>query len=208
VPTPKAPALLVIAGPNGAGKTTLYRSRIAPRFPHAEFVNADELALQQFGHVAVTREETETGQKLAEERRRFLMAARRDLVMESTFSHPSKLDLVRQAKTQGYLVLLCHVHVQSPELSVLRVGARVKEGGHPVPADKIRRRFLRNQALIHEAAMIADRTYVFDNSALDQPHRLLIELHRGQVLRAAGRLPAWARKLYGRELSNRDGSDE
>lgn len=201
--TPKAPLFHVIAGPNGAGKTTLYRLRIAPRFPKAEFVNADQLALERFGHPAITAEETRTGQRLAEERRSALMAARRDLVTESTFSHPSKVELVREAQGQGYLVLLYHVHVRSPELSVLRVEARVREGGHPVPEDKIRERYDRNQALIREAARIADRAYVFDNSALDQPHTLLLELHRGHVVKRADRLPQWAQSLYGRELRAR-----
>lgn len=203
--TPKAPIFHIVAGPNGAGKTTLYWNRIAPRFSNAAFVNPDQLVLEHYGHAALTREETATGQRLAQELRDQLMAARQDLVMESTFSHPSKLDLLHAAKQQGYLVLLYHVSVDSPELSILRVRARVKEGGHPVPADKVRARFFRNQDLIHQAAGIADWTFVFDNSARDQPHRLLLELHRGRLLRIGARLPLWARKLYAAELKLRTG---
>ena len=193
---PKAPLLHFIAGPNGAGKTTLYRLRIAPRFPNAEFINADQLALEHFGHPAATLEESALGQQLAEERRLALMQARRDLVTESTFSHPSKLELVREAQRLGYLVLLYHVNVRSPDLSVLRVEARVREGGHPVPESKIRERFKRNQELIREAAAIADFAYVFDNSSLNDGPWLILQLQQGHVVSRVARLPAWAKELY------------
>ncbi|RUT78183.1 zeta toxin family protein, partial [Mesorhizobium sp. M7A.T.Ca.US.000.02.2.1] len=132
------PTLHVIAGPNGAGKTTLYRNRLEKRYPDAEFVNADELALKEFGHPARTAAESARGQELAENRRRELMAERKSLVTESTFSHPSKVDLVREAKAAGYEVVLYHVNVRSPNVSVMRVAHRVDKGGHPVPEDKIR----------------------------------------------------------------------
>ncbi|MDR1229713.1 MAG: zeta toxin family protein [Azoarcus sp.] len=192
--------LHLIAGPNGAGKTTLYRLRIAPRHPSAEFVNADELALRQFGHPAWTLEESQTGQRLAEKRRRELMTRHKSLVTESTFSHPSKLDLVREAMAAGYRVNLYHVSVFNVELSVLRVAARVAKGGHPVPEDKIRERYERNQTLIHEAAKLADRAYIFDNSSLAEPYALAVELKQGEVVRTGKDIPQWAQNLYAAEL--------
>ncbi|MBZ2436235.1 zeta toxin family protein [Xanthomonas perforans] len=198
----KTPTLHVIAGPNGAGKTTLYRNRLEKRYPEAEFVNADELAIREFGHPAQTKAESERGQELAEERRRQLMAERKSLVTESTFSHPSKVDLVRDAKAAGYEVVLYHVNVRSPNLSVMRVADRVSKGGHPVPEDKIRQRYDRNQPLIREAAKLADRAYIFDNSQLGKAHELSVILERGNAIRASENVPAWARVLYKEELQN------
>jgi predicted ABC-type ATPase len=190
------PTFHIIAGPNGAGKTTLYRLRIAPRHPGAEFVNADELALRQFGHPARTLEESRVGQRLAEHRRRELLAWRKSLVTESTFSHPSKLDLLREAIAGGYRVNLYHVSVCSVELSVRRVAARVEKGGHPVPEDHIRQRYERNRALIRAAAELADHAYVFDNSLYAEPFALVIELKRGALVRSSEDIPRWARDLY------------
>lgn len=93
------PTLHVLAGPNGAGKTTLYETAVKAFTAGVEFINADRLAFDHFGHLATTAQESETGQHLAEARRSDLMSARRSLVTESTFSHPSKLDLVREAKS-------------------------------------------------------------------------------------------------------------
>jgi predicted ABC-type ATPase len=197
----RRPLFHILAGPNGAGKSTLYRTKIAPRFPDAEFVNADELAAAHYGHPALTLEESQTGQRLAEERRRALMAQGKSLVTESTFSHPSKIDLIRNAITAGYDVRLYHVNVCSADLSVKRVDRRVTQGGHPVPEDKIRERYTRNQALILQAARLVDRAHVFDNSAFGQPPELVLTLDNGTASYASDTMPAWARTLYAEELT-------
>jgi predicted ABC-type ATPase len=194
-----APSLHLVVGPNGAGKTTLYETQIR-RLTDAEFVNADQLALSRFGRAATTREESEAGQRLADACRRFLMEARQSFVAESTFSHPSKLDLLAEARTAGYRIIVYHVNVRGPDRSVARVAARVEHGGHPVPEDRIRARYVRNQPLIRQAVLMADRAFVFDNSALGKPPRLLIRFQAGVAWRIADSLPSWAASLYGDSL--------
>lgn len=191
----------MVAGPNGAGKTTLYETAIKDLYPDAEFINADELARKRFGRPAVTLEESKFGQDTAKQRRHELMAANRSFVTESTFSHPSKLDLLREARAQGYEIRVDHVNVRSPELSVARVASRVERGGHPVPEDKIRERYERNQALIRDAVRMADRARVFDNSRLNEPHRIAIDFWAGQAVRVGEFVPAWARQLYADDLA-------
>lgn len=194
------PILHVIAGPNGAGKTTFYDLQLS-RLTDAEFVNADRLAEAHFGHVAATQAESEQGQNLAQTRREALIEAGESLVMESTFSHPSKIDFVRDALAAGYRVVVYHLNVRNPDHAVLRVEARVAEGGHAAPADRIRARYVRNQPLIREAVLAAHRAFVFDNSALGQPPRRLLTFVDGRVTEAADDLPAWALALYGGELA-------
>ena len=196
------PTLHVIAAPNGAGKTTLYQNELKDRYPDVEFVNADELARQHFGHAAHTLEESQMGQRLAEDRRRALMAEHKSLITESTFSHRSKLDLVRDAQAAGYGIAVYHVNVRSANVSVDRVAFRVDTGGHPVPEDKIRDRYERNKQLIRQAVKLADRGYVFDNSVMSKPHTLAIELRLGQAVRVSRSMPAWARHLYEPELEH------
>ncbi len=197
------PTLHIIAGPNGAGKTTLYETRIKGFTAGADFVNADLLALGRYGHPARTVKQSEEGQRLAEARRHQLMARRMSLVTESTFSHPSKLDLVRHARSVGYRIVLYHVNIADPELAVRRVEARVAEGGHPVPDQRIRDRYARNQALIREAVLLADRAFVFDNSALDEPARRLLSFEQGRIAKRSDPLPQWAANLYADDLARR-----
>jgi len=195
-----SPILHVLAGPNGAGKTTLYEARVR-QLAKAPFVNADQLSFEALGRHAVTREEAELGQSLANASRDALMAAGESLVTESTFSHPSKLDLIRHAKALGYRVFVYHVNIETADHAVARVAAREARGGHPVPEANIRGRYERNQPLIREAVGIADRAFIFDNSALGAPPRRLITFVSGRATDVARDLPAWAVALYGADLA-------
>jgi len=90
-------------------------------------------------------------------RRAELMAAGSNLVTESTFSHVSvEADL--GAIAQGYDVIVYHVSVDSADLAVARVGERHEHGGHPVPEDRIRKRFLRNRDFIRSRTASAARS--------------------------------------------------
>ncbi|MDB5423773.1 MAG: hypothetical protein JWQ29_1189 [Phenylobacterium sp.] len=193
------PVLHILAGPNGAGKTSLYQSAIR-EFTNAEFVNADELSFNALGRHAQNQADAELGQALANARRDALLAAGVSLVTESTFSHPSKLDLVERARASGYVVIVYHLNLESADDAVARVAARLAQGGHPVPESKIRGRYERNQPLIREAVRGADRGFVFDNSVLARPARRLITFAHGHPIDVAPDLPAWAKALYGEDL--------
>ena len=45
----------------------------------------------------------------------------KNIVWETVFSHPSRLDEIARAKKQGYYVLLIYVTTLSPEINVERV---------------------------------------------------------------------------------------
>ena len=63
------------------------------------------------------------------------------------------------------MVKLFFLRLASPELAIARVRQRVKEGGHNVPEETIRRRFaagLRNYEKIYKP--IVDEWVLYDNS--------------------------------------------
>lgn len=196
--------LHVLAGPNGSGKSTLYEGWVRRSYPEVEFVNPDRLSQAELGRPARTTEEAQRGQQLAEQRRGELMKANRSLVVESTFSHPSRLDMLKEARAAGYEVRVYHVNVANAELSVQRVRSRVETGGHDVPEGKIRERYERNQALIRDAVRMADKAFVFDNSRRGEPPVLALQLSRGQVVQARPGTPEWARKLYADDLQRHE----
>jgi predicted ABC-type ATPase len=194
------PVFHLLAGPNGAGKTSFYNFWIKRRVTDAEFVNADLLSFAALGRHAVSREDAQVGQRLAEARRDELMALGRSLVAETTFSHPSKLDLVRKAKDLGYEVVVYHLNLGSADEAVARVTAREAHGGHPVPEANIRGRYERNQALIREAVLMSDRAFIFDNSAFGRSPKMLAAFVNGRATEVAEDLPAWAATLYGPDV--------
>lgn len=108
---------------------------------------------------------------IAAERRSKFLRNRKSFATESVFSHPSKLEFVKQAKKIGYRIIMFHIALQDPDLSVARVAERVKEGGHDLPEDKIRADYDRNGPLIRLAVLESDIAHIYDNSALNQPRK-------------------------------------
>jgi predicted ABC-type ATPase len=173
------PVLHLLAGSNGAGKSTLAQEILIPR-THLVFVNADLIAerLWPDDRAEQARRAPEVSQLAAEERAR-LMADQVSFITETVFSHPSKLDLLRQAQLIGYTVSL-HVVMVPEALAVERVTDRVAYGGHAVPEDKIRGRYGRLWELVAQARHMADRADCYDNSSLDKPFRRVAVYEYGQ----------------------------
>ena len=187
----------MLAGPNGSGKSTLYETRIAPKFA-VPFINADIIQRDELKDGDVNA--AYVAAQIATERRASLMADRKSFATETVFSHPSKLDLITQAKARGYRVMMFHISVAHPDLSVARVGERVIEGGHPVPEEKIRSRYDRSGPLIRQAVLSSDIGHVFDNSQLNQPPVWALSFSNGTLTFSLPQLPDWVLDLYGDDL--------
>lgn len=192
-----SPWAVAIVGPNGAGKSTLYRTRLARLWPGVGFVNADDLAHECLGRHAVDRQEAELGQSLVAERLEMLLAAGSDFIWETVFSHPSRVDRLQNWRDQGYQVGLVLVHPGQAETSVARVAHRVATGGHPVPEDKIRSRFLRTPLLAAQASRQVDAAWWLDSSAHCVPPRVVAHWRAGQLISSVDDRPAWVSELLG-----------
>lgn len=192
------PTMIVLAGPNGAGKSTLYETRIAPSFA-GPLINADIIQRDELRDPSPAA--SYDAANIASSRRADYLAQGRDFVTETVFSHPSKLELIDDARARGFTIIVMHVGVDTPDLSVARVGTRVEEGGHIVPEDKIRARYARGAPLIRAAVLKADRGLVFDNSGLNQPPRHCLTFANGRLVFAVPRLPDWIRSVYEPDLA-------
>lgn len=181
------PVLQLIAGPNGAGKSTYFERILSRRIPGLEFFNADQIAAERWPNDAEAR--SYEAAQIAAERRSEAISSRTSFVTETVFSHPSKLDLIRQAKQQGFLVSL-HVILIPEELSVARVASRVRLGGHSVPEEKIRQRYRRLWALVQQAIELSDQSVVRDNSTAAAPFRPVARFRLGRLL-GESRWPPW-----------------
>ena len=194
----RRPTLVMLAGPNGSGKSTLYEMRIAPKFA-VPFINEDIIQRDELQNDDVNA--AYAAAQIASDRRAALLEARKSFATETVFSHPSKLALISQAKGLGYHVMTFHISVDDPDLSVARVTERVKEGGHPVPEEKIRNRYERSGPLIRQAILQSDVGHVFDNSNLNQPPQRVLSFQNGALRFALPLLPDWVLELYAENLS-------
>lgn len=178
----------LVIGSNGAGKTTFVRKVLLRSLPPGTlFVNADEIAAQRWPDDPEGR--SYDAARVAAATRAALISARRPFVAETVFSHPSKLDLVADARAAGYTVAL-HVILVPEDLTVLRVEHRVASGGHRVPEEKVRQRYRRLWSLASRAMVLGDSATVYDNAAHSGP-RIVAQLIGGVPVGQV-RWPVWA----------------
>jgi predicted ABC-type ATPase len=176
----------LVIGPNGAGKSTFVRLTLTDEVSDSPFVNADEIARLRWPHDAEGH--SYEAAEVAARTRESLISERRSFIAETVFSHPSKLDLIRDARSAGYIVVLHLLLVPEP-LSVERVAHRVRSGGHSVPDVKIRERYRRMWPLVVDAIGLATSASVYDSSRRSGP-RLVAQFERGIVVSDAS-WPAW-----------------
>ncbi len=138
----KNPVCLIIAGPNGAGKTTFAREFLPREGGIIEFVNADLIAAG-LAPFKPTLAAVNAGRVFLSELDR-LSAARMDFAFESTLSGRAYVERIKQWKVHGYRVEIVYLRLDTPEIALKRVAARVRQGGHHVPAADVRRRFVRS----------------------------------------------------------------
>lgn len=149
----KKPEVVVFAGPNGSGKSTLYEFAIT----RGVYINADVIK-------ASTHCDDLTAAKQAEALREDAMAHKRDFTFETVLSTQRNLDLLRRTKEQGYFVRGYFVFTRHPNVNVLRVQSRAKEGGHNVPIDKILKRYNLTMANLPLLIDVCDICHVYDNT--------------------------------------------
>ncbi len=191
-----SPVLHLIAGPNGAGKSTLYRYLIQPRYPQLVFVNADVHEREALQHIDNPLKRSEAARAWADAQRADLLARGDSFVSETVFSHPSKLDLIREAQARGFEVALYVVCLSEPRMLLRRVKQRVQEGGHDVPGNKILERYPRTVANLRQAVRMADLSMLFDAVDTDDGGPLLVaSVTKSGVTRHVQPLPAWAGKV-------------
>ncbi|BBZ76003.1 ATPase [Mycolicibacterium anyangense] len=176
----------LVVGPNGAGKSTFIALTLGPLLPGSVVVNADDIAKQRWPQDPAAH--SYDAAKVAAATRSALIARGRSFIAETVFSHPSKLDLLTEAQSAGYIVVV-HVVLVPEDLAVQRVAHRVQAGGHHVPEDKIRQRHRRLVGLVTAAAIRADTATVYDNSRLAGP-RVIAQLAGGDLI-GAPRWPSW-----------------
>lgn len=159
--------ITVIAGVNGAGKSSLAGSHL--RRLGGDYFNPDEIARSLMAHEpgltspqANARAWTMGYELLAR-----AIDEGRDYTFETTLGGHSICQLLHDAIDRGEAVRIFFIGLASPELHIARVAARVARGGHAIPADTIRRRWL---GAVHNMIGLIPRcaaVRVFDNSAED-----------------------------------------
>ena len=155
--------LYIISGCNGAGKTTASYTILPEIIECKEFVNADEIAkgLSPFQPEKVSFE----AGRIMLNRINNLLKENESFAFETTLATKSYKNKVVKAKEKGYNVTLLFFWLNNIELAIERVKTRVKEGGHNIPENVIKTRYIKGiNNLFNIYLPIIDNVMVFDNS--------------------------------------------
>ena len=108
--------------------------------PGLHFVNADLIAAGLSPLDRGTGVEAAAGRLMLAQINRLAVQGR-SFAFETTLAGRSYLRRIDRWRRDGYRVVLVYLSLGSPEDAVRRVAERVRQGGHPVPEDVLRRRF-------------------------------------------------------------------
>lgn len=158
--------IVIIAGPNGAGKTTFARDFLPHEGDCPDFINADLIAagLSPFRPEAMA---LRAGRLMLEE---IADRVRRgdSFAFETTLSGHAYAQAIPHWRQAGYHVKLIFLSLPSTEMAVMRVAARVVQGGHDVAPAIIKRRFEAGLRNFHERyRLLVDAWILYDNSGAE-----------------------------------------
>jgi len=164
--------IVIIAGPNGAGKTTFAREFLPNEAGCPVFVNADLIAagISPFSPELAA---FHAGRLMIEEIKRHVLYGE-SLAFETTLSGKMYAQMIPEWQRMGYRVKLVFLYLPDVTIAIERVRYRVKQGGHSVPENTIRRRYQKGwYNFQHLYKQLVDAWILFDNSG--ETPRLLDE---------------------------------
>lgn len=131
--------VIIIAGPNGAGKTTFATEFLPNEADCPVFINADLIAagLSPFQpELAAIKAGRLMLHEMAER-----VARDESFAFETTLAGSRYARSIPRRQQAGYRVTLIFLSLPSNDMAIARVRQRIRQGGHAVPIDVIRRRF-------------------------------------------------------------------
>lgn len=204
-----APAIGVLAGTNGAGKSSLAGEFL--RRAGGEYFNPDEAARRMLAtHPGLSVAEANSlAWRLGLQQLKDAIRERHDYWFETTLGGHTVTKTLASALAAGMPVRVWYVGLDSPELCIARVAARVRRGGHAIPEDLIRRRYDSSRLNLIRLLPRLTELQVFDNSREADPADGLrpkpveiLHVRNGRILNP-GKLPAspeWAKPIVAAAL--------
>jgi predicted ABC-type ATPase len=154
--------IVIIAGPNGAGKTSFAREFLPFEAACPIFVNADLIAAG-IAPFQPDRVALRAGRLMLQELAHHT-AEGRSFAFETTLAGRTYAPMIDAWRADGYTVKLIFLALGSAEDAIARVANRVRQGGHAIPEETIRRRFAAGiRQFQHTYRHRVDYWQLFDN---------------------------------------------
>ena len=206
---PHSPRIYVLAGVNGAGKSSIGGAVF--RAAGADYYNPDEAArILMAANPALTQADANSAawRKGVE----LLMRAireRKNFAFETTLGGNTISGLLMEATPKRIELYVWYVGLSSPELHIERVRARVRQGGHDIAVEHIRRRYEYSRLNLINLLPRIRALRVYDNSTDADPAtgkipkpKLVLHVENGKILnrRDLRSTPDWAKPIVAAAL--------
>lgn len=154
----------IVGGPNGSGKTTFVRQFLPQYAKVKNFVNADDIAvgLSPLDRNSMNIRSGRLMIELIDDYKR----KGESFGFETTLAGKRWFRMIDELKQAGYGIFIYFLDLTAADLAVSRVRYRVETGGHDIPEETIRRRYLRSRSNFwYNYKELADNWYLFNNSS-------------------------------------------
>lgn len=165
----RQPIITVLAGVNGAGKSSIgggYLNREKEVFFNPDTIAAGIRSLHpQISNEMANAHAWQIGKSLLEQ----AIEHRRDFRFETTLGGNTIAKLLQRAALGGHLLHVWFCGLESADLHIRRVRARVAAGGHDIPVQKIRERWTRSRENLVRLLPLIHHLRLYDNSIEASP---------------------------------------
>ncbi len=154
----------IVSGPNGSGKTTFAESLLVRQQAAIPFLNPDLIAAGlDTGNQAAAS--FQAGRILLEDIKDKLSKGD-SFSFESTLSGRTYAKIIEEARKNDYSIEIYFLFLQKVTQNISRIKKRVEQGGHHIPTQVVRRRYLKCfQHFWTLYRPLSDNWMIFDNSS-------------------------------------------
>jgi predicted ABC-type ATPase len=201
---PRVPRIYVLAGTNGAGKSSIAGAMFLAH--GVEYFNPD-VAAREITSRNPGISQVEANSAAWQEGKRLLERAiveKLDFAFETTLGGRTITGLLEKALAEGIEVRIWYVGLVTVELHIARVKSRVRQGGHPIPEERIRERYVQSRLHLIRLRPKLTELLLYDNSEEADPGagmtpepKLLLHLVGGRIKRWCDpfEVPEWAKSI-------------
>src|SRR3989475_6233579 len=210
----RVPRIYVLAGTDGAGKSSLMGAMLLQQ--GVEYFDPDHAAQRVFsanllsGNPGISQLEDNSaawheGKRLLER----AIAEKLDFAFETTLGGKTITNLLDGALSEGIEVRVWYVGVDSVARHIARVRSRVAQGGHDIPEQKIRERYIQSRLNLIRLLPRLTELLLYDNSKEADPRTgrtpkpgLVLRLVKGKIrdMCELTRVPEWAKPILAAAL--------
>lgn len=117
-----------------------------------------------------------TASKLMIKRLRDLLDSDKSFAFETTGAGTNFIKYLKEAQQKKYEIHLLYLWLNDVELAVERVAQRVARGGHNIPEETIRRRYISGIKNVIKYYSLSNSALFLDNSEVVETHKNIIAI--------------------------------